>query len=124
MTTTVLWIGKILKILVCLFFVFDAVMKVIKSKSSVDATVQLGLPPNCVQFIGAILLIATALYAFPKTSFYGLLLVLAYLGGAVAIMYASKPDSLSFLFPLVFGLLAVIAEYFLNDSFRKALQLN
>lgn len=124
MSTTVLWIGKILKILVCLFFVFDAIMKVINSKSSIDATVQLGLPQSCVQFLGAILLIATALYAFPKTSIYGLLLAIVYLGGAVAIMYASKPDSFSYLFPLVFGLLAVVAEYLINENFRKALNLN
>ncbi|WP_156307604.1 DoxX family protein [Sphingobacterium endophyticum] len=123
MTRTLLWIGEILKILVCLFFAFDAIMKLIKSKSSIDTTMQLGLPQSCVQFLGAILLIATALYSFRKTSIYGLLLVVAYLGGAVAIMYTSKPESYSYLFPFIFGLLAVIAEYILNDNFRKILNL-
>ena len=97
-------------------------MKIINSKSSIEATIQLGLPESSVQFLGLSLLTATLLFIFPKTSFYGILLIVAYLGGAVAIMYASKPDSFAYLFPLTVGILAVVAEYLQNQTFRDFLK--
>lgn len=122
-STPILWTGRILKILICLFFLFDAIMKVVKSKGSIEATTQLGLPESSVQFLGMCLLTATLLFALPKTSFYGILLIVAYLGGAVAIMYASKPDSFAWLFPLVCAVLSVVAEYLQNQTFRSFFKL-
>ena len=121
-STPILWTGRILKILICLFFLFDAIMKVIKSKSSIEATTQLGLPETSVQFIGLFLLTATLLFAFPKTSFFGILLIIAYLGGAVAIMFASKPSSFAYIFPLTFGVLVVVEEYLYNQTLRDFLK--
>jgi hypothetical protein len=45
---------------------------------------EIGWPIGCVVPLGVILLIATALYAVPRTAVLGAILLTAYLGGAVA----------------------------------------
>ena len=81
------WTGTILKVLLCLFLLFDAIMKVIKNQQSVESTMKIGLPESCVQFLGAYILVSTALYINQRTVMMGCLFLLAYLGGAVAITY-------------------------------------
>jgi DoxX-like family len=81
---TQLWSGRILSALAVLFLLLDGGMKVLMLRPAVEGTVQLGYPSGTVPLIGAILLVCTALYVVPRTSFYGLILLTAYLGGAVA----------------------------------------
>jgi hypothetical protein len=51
------WIGTILKGLITLFLLFDAIMKIIKNPQAVEGTKQLGLPENCLMVLGAYLFI-------------------------------------------------------------------
>lgn len=118
-STTALWTGRVLKILLCLFLLFDCSMKIIKHSKSMEGTKQFGLPENCVQFLGLYLLTATVLYIIPKTSIHGILLLIAYLGGATAITYLNKPTTYGFLFPVVFAILIVIAEYLQNITLKN-----
>ena len=82
----VLTTGWIISGLCILFLVFDAVMKIIKEIHSIQGSVQLGWPEQQVQSIGIVLLISTLFYAFPRTAFFGAILLTGYLGGALAIM--------------------------------------
>lgn len=120
---TILWAGRILKGLLCLFLLFDGTMKIIKHSKSMESTIQLGVPANSIQFLGIFLLAATILYGIPRTSGYGILALLAYLGGATAVTYLSKPTTYGFLFPVVFAALVVIVEYMQNVNFRSILSL-
>ena len=113
------WAGTILKGLLCLFLVFDAGMKVIKSAPSVEGTLQLGLPESCIQFLGLYLLFGTGLYLYPRTVVMGMLFLTAYLGAAVAIMYRANIGGHSYLFPLVFAILLVVAEFLRNEKVRE-----
>ena len=79
-----LWTGRIMSILSILFFLMDAVMKLLKPTFVVDATVKLGYQEGVIQGLGIALLICTILYAIPGTSVLGAILLTGYLGGAVA----------------------------------------
>jgi hypothetical protein len=117
------WTGTILKGLLCLFLLVDAIMKLIKSSPSVEGTKQLGLPENCVQFLGVFLLISTALYIYPRTVMMGFLFLFAYLGGAVAITYSANIGGHSYIFPIVFAVFILLAEFLRNATVRNMMPL-
>jgi hypothetical protein len=78
------WPGIVLSGLVILFMLMDVTIKLLQLPIAVDAGEQLGWPAASVFPLGIVLLICTALYAFPRTSVLGAILLTAYLGGAVA----------------------------------------
>jgi hypothetical protein len=117
------WIGTILKGLTVLFLLFDAIMKIIKHPQAVEGTKQLGLPEDCLVVLGLYLFIATLLYLYNKTAILGGLLITAYLGGAVAIMYAAQKEGHPYIFPIVFAVLMWGAEFLRNEKMRTVLPL-
>jgi hypothetical protein len=101
-STRVLWTGRIVSALVVLFFLVDAVMKVIAISPVIEATTRLGFAASDVRPMGACLLLATILLALPRTAVLGAVIATAYLGGATATMvHAGQP----FVFPVVMGVL-------------------
>lgn len=97
----VTWTGRILAGLATAFLALDAVMKVIAIQPVIDATTKLGFSVDAVRPMGTALLLATILFAIPRTAVLGGLFVTAYLGGAVATMvHAGQP----FWFPIVFAI--------------------
>lgn len=119
----VLWTGRVLKALIVIFLLVDAIMKIIKHPIYVKGTVDFGLPENCVQVLGAYLLIATTLFVYRKTAIYGILFLVAYLGGAVAITFATAKDGHPYIFPIVFAILICVSEVLINPQIKKALTL-
>jgi hypothetical protein len=79
-----LWTGRILTAIGALFMVMDAVMHMMKPAPVVEAFNHLGYGLNTAVPLGVTVLICVALYAVPRTSFFGALLLTGYLGGAVA----------------------------------------
>ena len=117
------WIGTVLKGLTVLFLLFDAIMKIIKNPHAVEGTKQLGLPEDCLVVLGLYLFIATLLYLYNKTAIFGGLFITAYLGGAVAIMYAAKQEGHPYIFPIVFAVLMWGAEFLRNEKMRNVLPI-
>lgn len=117
------WIGTILKGLLCLFLLFDATMKLIKNSHAIEGTKQLGLPEDSIQFLGAYLLVSTALYIYQRTAIMGCLFIFAYLGGAVAITYRAGIDGHPYIFPMVFAILILLAEFLRNTAMRNIIPL-
>jgi DoxX-like family len=80
------WVGWGLSSLVILFMVFDGGIKLVPLDVAVEATAQLGYPDSAtlVRGLGILLLVCTALYAIPRTSLLGAILLTGYLGGTVA----------------------------------------
>lgn len=81
-----LWAGRVLSAVVVLFMIFDGVIKLPPLEIVTQTMVQLGWPAdaNVSRMLGIIGLVSTALYALPRTSVLGAILLTAYLGGAVA----------------------------------------
>ena len=77
-------IGWVLSILVILFLLFDVVGKFMKPEVVIKSTIELGYLDSTITLLGIILLICTALYAFPKTAILGAVLLTGYMGGAMA----------------------------------------
>jgi hypothetical protein len=79
-------IGWVLSGLVILFLIMDLAMKFAMLQPVIDTSAQLGWPADAgtVRTLATILLIATALYAYPPTAVLGAILLTGYLGGAVA----------------------------------------
>lgn len=79
------WTGFAMSALVVLFLFMDAGMKLAAVQPVLDAGQQIGFPGAAMaRKLGALLLVCTLLYVWPRSSVLGAILVTAYLGGAVA----------------------------------------
>jgi hypothetical protein len=80
------WTGRILSGLVVLFLLLDGAMKLVPLQEVIDTVGQLGWPTDPVtwRILGVLLIACALLYAYPRTSLMGAILITAYLGGAVA----------------------------------------
>ena len=118
-----LWIGSVLKSLIVIFLLVDAIMKLIKHPIYVKGTVELGLPESSVAALGAYLLIATIIYVLPRTAMYGIIFLVAYLGGAAAITFLSAKEGHPYIFPIVFAVITCVAEFLINPTIANILSL-
>jgi len=78
-----LWTGRVMSGLVILFLLFDGVIKLIPLDIVITTSEQIGIPPSFARMLGALTLLGTAFYAFPRTSVVGAILLTGYLGGAI-----------------------------------------
>jgi DoxX-like family len=116
-----LWAGRFMSGLVVLFLVMDGVIKFIKPAPVVDAFAHLGWPMSLASVLGILLLASTALYAIPRTSVLGAILLTGYLGGAVATHLRSGDPLVSHvLFPTYLGVL-LWGGLYLRDERLKVL---
>ena len=76
--------GYIMSGVFVLFMLVDAVMKLLALPVVLQTTAQLGYPVTSVRPLGLLLLLCTALYAFPRTAVIGAVLCTGFLGGTVA----------------------------------------
>src|SRR5947209_12926064 len=108
-STIKLWSGRILSALVVVFMLFDGAIKVMKAPAAVQGTVRLGFPASVLVPIGITALICTLLYAVPRTSILGAILLTGYLGGATATQVRMQDPW--FLFPVVIGALVWLGVF-------------
>jgi hypothetical protein len=110
-------IGWALSGLVILFLTMDAVMKLLALPVVTQSGEALGFPGATVaRTLGIILAACTALYAFPRTSVLGAILLTAYLGGSVAThLRVGSPLFTHVLFGVYVGVVVWMGIY-LRDS--------
>jgi hypothetical protein len=120
-SNTTLWIARILTVLLALFFLMDAVMKIVKAAPAMEGTVQAGYPAGAVAPIGWTLLICLAFYLIPRTSILGAILLTGYLGGATATMV--RTSNRFFFLPIIFGMLSWLPLYLREDRLRALVPL-
>ena len=100
------WSGRIVSALVIVFMLFDGGIKVLKLAPAVEGTTRLGYPAGLVLPIGIVALGCTLLYAIPKTTILGAILLTGYMGGATATQV--RLEDPWFFFPVAIGGLAPI----------------
>ena len=101
------------------FLLFDSVSKLVLERHVVAATATLGYPQDSIRPLGLICLVCTILYAIPRTSILGAILLTGYLGGAIASkVRIEDPMFSSVLFGLYFGLLVWGGLYLRNGQLR------
>lgn len=118
------WVGWGMSGLMILFLLMDSVMKLALEPHVIAATTQIGFPLHAIRPMGAIALVCTLLYAIPRTSVLGAILLTAYLGGAVASkVRIDDPLFSSVLFGVYFGILVWGGLYLRDESLRKLIPL-
>ncbi|UGU17399.1 DoxX family protein [Sinomicrobium kalidii] len=114
------WTGKIISILLVLFLLMDAIMKIIRATPAVEGTVALGYPESTVVPMGIILLICTVLYIVPRTSVLGAIVLTGYLGGATATHFRVEEPVY---FSVAFGILVWLGVYLCDHRLRTLIPL-
>src|SRR5258708_390457 len=112
------WAGRILSALVVLFMLLDGITKVMRDPHVLQAQAQIGWPDDLAQILGMLVLVCTVLYAIPRTSILGAILLTGWLGGATAAKV--RVEDATFLISVAFGVL-VWAGLFLRDARLRAL---
>jgi len=120
---TTSWSGRVLAGLVILFMIFDGTIHILKPQPVVDAFAQLGLPLHLSVGIGILELACTALFAIPRTSILGALLLTGYFGGAIATQVRAEAAWFPSIFPALMGAL-VWTSLALRDPRVRALITN
>ncbi|MET3897931.1 hypothetical protein ABIB57_001877 [Devosia sp. UYZn731] len=78
------WLGWVLSGLFIAFMIFDGAIKLVPIQPVIDTMTELGYPVEYARLLGILSLVGTLLYAIPRTSVLGAVLLTAYLGGAVS----------------------------------------
>ena len=118
------WAGIVISAIPTLFLLLDAVGKLVKPEAVVTGTVELGYPESVIVPLGIVLLICTALYAIPKTSVLGAILLTGYLGGAVAThVRVGSPLFTHMLFPIYLGIFIWLGLYLRDVRIRSLVPL-
>jgi hypothetical protein len=102
----------------------DSVAKIVKAAPVLKAQADLGFPDSLTVGIGIILLICTCVYAIPRTSILGAILLTGFLGGAIAVKLRIG-DSLfgQTLFPAYIGIMAWGGLFLREDRLRTLIPL-
>ena len=118
-----LWTGRLISGLVVLFMLFDCITKILRLPQVVDATVKVGYPASTVLPIGVTLLICVILYIIPRTSILGAVLIVGYLGGAVATNVRASQPAFNSAFAITFGVLTWLGLYLREPRLRALVPL-
>jgi hypothetical protein len=115
------WAGLILSGVVTAFLLLDGAMKLIPLEVVTETSAQLGLGAHLARPLGIITLACTILYAIPRTSVLGAILLTAYMGGAIAThVRVGSPLFSHILFGVYLGLM-IWGGLYLRDPRLRAL---
>lgn len=103
--TIAVWVGRGLSLLLTLFLLLDAGMKLAMLEAVVTESAKVGVPEETIFGLGVTLLVATLLYAAPPTTVLGAILLTGYFGGAIFAHVRTGDHWFSILFAATFGVL-------------------
>jgi hypothetical protein len=118
-----LWTGRVLSAVLVLLLLLDATMKLIPLQVVIDGSREIGWPADVMtaRTLGVVLALATILYAVPRTSVLGAVILTGYMGGAIAAhARVSDPLFTHTLFGVYLGI-ALWAGLWLRDPRLRAL---
>jgi hypothetical protein len=126
-TKAALWTGRVLSGLVILFLTVDGAIKLVPIQPVIDSLRELGYPTSVsfARFIGVVTLVGTALYAWPRTSVLGAVLLTGLMGGAIAThLRLDHPLFSHTLFGVNLGLLLWSGLWLRDQRLRQLMPLN
>jgi hypothetical protein len=116
-----LWLGRIISAIPVLLMVFSAVMKFAKPPAVVQGFAHFGYPERLMVTIGILEFACAVIYAIPRTSVLGAILIAAYLGGATATNV--RVGDPSWVMTVLLGVLAWLGLFLRDDRIRALVPL-
>jgi hypothetical protein len=126
-TKAALWTGRVLSGLVILFLTVDGAIKLVPIQPVIDSLRELGYPTTVsfARFLGVVTLVGTALYAWPRTSLLGAVLLTGLMGGAIAThLRLDHPLFSHTLFGVWLGLFLWAGLWLRDERLRRVLPLS
>ena len=126
-TKAALWTGRVLSGLVILFLTVDGAIKLVPIQPVIDSLRELGYPTTVsfARFLGVVTLVGTALYAWPRTSLLGAVLLTGLMGGAIAThLRLDHPLFSHTLFGVYLGLFLWAGLWLRDERLRRVLPLS
>lgn len=112
-------VSRIMKTVVVLFMAMDGLFKFFPNEYAIKGTEELGYQMHHLPIIGTLALAATILFAIPRTTFVGALLLTGFWGGVIAThVRMDNPLFSHILFPVYLAVLAWGAIFLTNDKVR------
>jgi uncharacterized membrane protein YphA (DoxX/SURF4 family) len=116
-----LWAGRIISALPVLLLLFSGVMKLMKPPSVLQGFAGYGYPESMLVVIGLLEIACTVIYAIPRTSILGAILLTGYLGGATATNV--RVGNPAFIMTVILGVLAWVGLFLRDDRLRALIPL-
>ena len=121
MSKPALWAGRVMSALPILLVLMSSVMKLMKLPGVVEGFVSAGLSEHLILPVGIIELVCVVVYAIPRTSVLGAILMTGLLGGAtVTTLRVGNP---TYPMPVVLGMLAWGGLYLRDLRVRQLIPL-
>ncbi|KQX68168.1 MULTISPECIES: DoxX family protein [unclassified Paenibacillus] len=119
-----LWTARVMSGIAILFMLLDSIMKLFKPAFVVDSTVSLGYQEHHIFLIGILGLLSTILYALPRTTILGAIMLTGYFGGVIATQVRlDAPLFSTILFPCYLAVLVWGGLWLRNEQVRKLFSL-
>jgi hypothetical protein len=119
-----LWTARVMSGIAILFMLLDSIMKLFKPAFVVDSTVSLGYQEHHIFLMGVLGLLSTILYALPRTTILGAVLLTGYFGGVIATQVRlDAPLFSTILFPVYLAVLVWGGLWLRNEQVRKLFSL-
>jgi hypothetical protein len=117
-----LWAGRIISGIVILFLLVDGGIKLVPIEAVITTSRELAIPEHLARTLGVLTLIGTLLYAWPRTSVLGAILLTGVMGGAIAThLRVGSPVFTHLLFGLYLGMLAWGGLYLRDPRLRAVM---
>ncbi len=125
-STALLWTGRVMSGLVVLFLLMDGAIKLVPIQPVTDSLKELGYPASdsFARLLGVIVLVGTALYAWPRTAAFGAIVLTGLFGGAIAShLRLGDPLFSHTLFGVYIGVLMWAGLWFRDPALRALIPL-
>jgi hypothetical protein len=115
-----LWAGRILSGLPVLLFAFTGMFGLLKPDGATQGAIRYGYAPGTLMHITIVELACAAVYAIPRTSVLGAVLMTGYLGGATAthVRVGELP-----LLPIIVGVVFWAGLFLREERLRRLIPL-
>jgi hypothetical protein len=118
------WAGTTISGLAILFLLFDGSIKLANPAPVVESFAHLGYPGSLALGIGILELVCTLIYAIPRTSVLGAVLLTGFLGGAISThVRVGDPLLTHVFFPVYIGALVWAGVFLREGRLRELIPL-
>lgn len=119
-STKMVWVGRTLSALPVLFMIGTGLYGLLKPEAIAPQFAHYGYPDGALMRILIVEILCALLYAIPRTSVLGAILLTGYLGGATAThVRAGEP----FFIPIIVGMVVWLGLYLRNGRVRALVPL-